>query len=222
MIEMKKTFEVGYIKLALLHCSYRDFTAINLSLLNIRTRNHAASLWYNADESSLEHSMKCRDPPWSSRWLQMPWRQICTNKSATMALHYSDVIMGAMVSQMFTQPFIRAQIKNQTSKFRVTGLWAGNSPVSGEFPAQRTSNAENISIWWRHHGHEYDYSRMGIILHNLHIVSSNFIHPRIQGSPWLGIFADIPLLLIHAKLMSKTIKGVVYHRRLYKRVGVFC
>ena len=21
----------------------------------------------------------------------------------------------------------------------------------GEFPAQRTSNAENVSIWWRHH-----------------------------------------------------------------------
>ena len=23
--------------------------------------------------------------------------------------------------------------------------------VTGEFPAQKTSNAENISIWWRHH-----------------------------------------------------------------------
>ena len=35
----------------------------------------------------------------------------------------------------------------KTSKFRVTGLWAGNSPVTGEFPAQRASNAENVSIW---------------------------------------------------------------------------
>ena len=26
-----------------------------------------------------------------------------------------------------------------------------NSPVTGEFPAQRVSNAENVSIWWRHH-----------------------------------------------------------------------
>ena len=41
---------------------------------------------------------------------------------------------------------------NKTSKLRVTGLCEGNSPVTGEFPAQRTSNAENISIWWRHHG----------------------------------------------------------------------
>ena len=26
-----------------------------------------------------------------------------------------------------------------------------NSPVTGEFPAQRASNAENVSIWGRHH-----------------------------------------------------------------------
>ena len=38
-----------------------------------------------------------------------------------------------------------------TSKLRVTGLWVGNSPETGEFPAQMASNAENVSIWWRHH-----------------------------------------------------------------------
>ena len=40
----------------------------------------------------------------------------------------------------------------KTSNLRVTGLCAGNSPVTGEYPAQRASNAENVSIWWRHHG----------------------------------------------------------------------
>ena len=39
----------------------------------------------------------------------------------------------------------------KTSKLRVTGRCSGNSPVTGEFPAQRSSNAENVSIWWRHH-----------------------------------------------------------------------
>ena len=39
----------------------------------------------------------------------------------------------------------------KTSKLRVTGLCVGNSPVTGEFPAQMASNAENASIWWRHH-----------------------------------------------------------------------
>ena len=40
---------------------------------------------------------------------------------------------------------------NKTSKLRVTGLCAGNSPETGELPAQMPSNAENVSIWWRHH-----------------------------------------------------------------------
>ena len=39
----------------------------------------------------------------------------------------------------------------KTSKLCVTGLCARNSPVTGEIPAQRASNAENASIWWRHH-----------------------------------------------------------------------
>ena len=39
----------------------------------------------------------------------------------------------------------------KTSKLRVTGLCEGNSPVTGEFPAQRASKAQNVSIWWRHH-----------------------------------------------------------------------
>ena len=47
----------------------------------------------------------------------------------------------------------RCRSKN-TSKLLGTGLWGGNSPVIGEFPAQRASNAENVSIWWRHHGYQ--------------------------------------------------------------------
>ena len=45
-------------------------------------------------------------------------------------------------SRMFTQPFIQAQITKKTSKLRVTALCEGNSPVTGEFPAQRASNAD--------------------------------------------------------------------------------
>ena len=43
------------------------------------------------------------------------------------------------------------QRTKKTSKLRVTGLCAGNSPATGEFPAQRASYAEDVSIWWRHH-----------------------------------------------------------------------
>ena len=40
----------------------------------------------------------------------------------------------------------------KTSKLRVTGLGEGNSPVTGELPTHRASNAENVYVWWRHHG----------------------------------------------------------------------
>ena len=39
----------------------------------------------------------------------------------------------------------------KTLKLRVTGLCAGNSPGTGEFPTQMASNAENVSIWLRHY-----------------------------------------------------------------------
>ena len=39
----------------------------------------------------------------------------------------------------------------KTSKLCITSLCEGNSLVTGEFPAQRTSNTENVSIWWRHY-----------------------------------------------------------------------
>ena len=46
---------------------------------------------------------------------------------------------------------IFGHISKKTSKLRATDLCAGYSPVAGEFPAQRVSNSENVSIRWRHH-----------------------------------------------------------------------
>ena len=39
----------------------------------------------------------------------------------------------------------------KTSKLGVTGFSAGNSPGTVELQAQMASNAENVSIRWRHH-----------------------------------------------------------------------
>ena len=39
----------------------------------------------------------------------------------------------------------------KTSKLRVTGLCEGNTPITGGFPSERASNAENVSICWHHH-----------------------------------------------------------------------
>ena len=64
--------------------------------------------------------------------------------------------MGALVSQITNLTIVFATVyldtdKKKTSKLRVIALCAGNSPEAGEFPAQMVSNAENVSIWWRHH-----------------------------------------------------------------------
>ena len=50
---------------------------------------------------------------------------------------------------LLNHPFERRSKKE--SMLHVTGLCAGKSPVTGEFSAQMPSNAENVSIWWRHH-----------------------------------------------------------------------
>ena len=53
-------------------------------------------------------------------------------------------------SRLFNQPFIQAQIKDTIKALRHRPL-CGNSPVTGEFPAQMASNAGKSSRWWRHH-----------------------------------------------------------------------
>ena len=52
----------------------------------------------------------------------------------------------------------------KTSKLRVTGLCAGNSPGTGEFPAQMASYAENVSIWWRHRVYSFSCATLIIAL----------------------------------------------------------
>ena len=66
---------------------------------------------------------------------------------------------------------------NKTSKVRVTGLCAGNSLVTGELPAQRASNVENASIWWRHHdGTIWSLSQM---LHTIFSPKCHFTVPLL-------------------------------------------
>ena len=64
--------------------------------------------------------------------------------------------MSAMASQITSLMVVYSSIYSDTdqkkkSKLRVTGICEGNSPMTGEFPAQRASKADSVSIWWRHH-----------------------------------------------------------------------
>ena len=56
-------------------------------------------------------------------------------------------------------------------------MWyAGNSPGTGEFPAQMASNAENGSIWWRQHGEFIE-------------VHHNIAPLTLMSLPWLCMFS---------------------------------
>ena len=62
----------------------------------------------------------------------------------------SDGVSNHLCFHCLLNSWFRRRSK-KTSKLRVTGLCAGNSSENGEFSAQKASNMENVSNWWRHH-----------------------------------------------------------------------
>ena len=90
----------------------------------------------------------------------------------------------------------------KTSKLRVTGLCEGNSPVTGEFPAKRASNAENVSILWCHHeiwvdipceSEKYDLSQTKLsnsvyIFHGIYCIS------KCGDNKWMSLES---LVVVH-------------------------
>ena len=81
--------------------------------------------------------------------------------------HYGDVIMNAITSQItslaivYSTVYSDADQRNHQSSASLAFV-----RVPGEFPAQMASNAENVSIWWRHHETE----SMHITPHNSRLV----------------------------------------------------
>ena len=76
----------------------------------------------------------------------------CAQRGHTLQWHHNgrDGVSNHQPHDCLLNRLFRRRSK-KTSKLCVTGLCAGNSPVTGEFPTQMASNAENVSIWWRHH-----------------------------------------------------------------------
>ena len=62
----------------------------------------------------------------------------------------------------------------KTSKLQVTGLCGGNPPVTGEYSAQRASNAENASIWWRHHVKFFKFFSLSHVSRNSIFISGKY------------------------------------------------
>ena len=87
-----------------------------------------------------------------TQWANMPHIiAIMDLRKSISWIHYSDVIQGAIASEITSLTIVYSTVysgahqrKYQSSA--TLALCVGNSPVTGEFPAQRASNAENVII----------------------------------------------------------------------------
>ena len=84
--------------------------------------------------------------PWCSAMCTPPWSQV-------FATHLSGIRKSLLWRHNGHHGVSNHQphecLLNRSFKRRSKKTW--NSPETGEFPAQMASDAENVSIWWRHH-----------------------------------------------------------------------
>ena len=110
-------------------CGFRRRGIVPLAVTVTFTANLRSVLW-SCDFHCNLYYLACLLPE-----LPLQWRQ-----------NGHDGLSNHQPHHCLLSPFIQAWSK-KISKLCVTGLCA----VTGEFPAQVASNAENVSIWWRHH-----------------------------------------------------------------------
>ena len=108
-------------------------------------------------ESGMDYKLQSADVQSSDglkSCLKMVGYQYYITHMATGSLQWyhneRDVVSNHQPHDCLLNCLFRRRSK-KTSKLHATGLCAGNSPVTGEFPAQMASNVENVSIWWNHH-----------------------------------------------------------------------
>ena len=94
-------------------------------------------------------------------------RKVLAVKSVVFCTtHYDDVIMTTMASQItnltvvYSIVYLGADQRKHQSSASLAFVWGIHR--TGEFPAQRASNAENASIWWRHHGYINSMARSAV------------------------------------------------------------
>ena len=78
-----------------------------------------------------------------------PYKQTTVNFSLQWPHNEHDGISNHQPQDSLLKHLFRRRSK-KTLKLGITGLCQGYSPVPGDLPAQRASNAENVSIWWLH------------------------------------------------------------------------
>ena len=155
------------------------------SIYTITTEAHATSIYWSSSlimgsSPVINYNETCAlmfshnvqwplTPVWTLRWRR----------------YECDGVSNHQPHDCLLKPFIRRRTK-KTSKLRVTALCAGNPPVTGEFPAQRTSNADNVSIWchheWRLFSQDCDIRKKSEYNYHLQQPQTQFTKPTERHS----------------------------------------
>ena len=106
-------------------------------------------------------------------------------------------------SRLFAHPFIQAQIKeNIKAPRRHWPLWGGSTVTS-----QRASNAENVSIWWRHH------DDLGNSFDKFSTASKVFLENRVECLRHEGWF--LGSAKVHSESPKKIVLSFVWWKGWY-------
>ena len=102
------------------------------------------------------HALATRQTPVMVKLFSLfsdPW--ILNPRDAFSDTHYSDVIMRTIASLITSLAVVYSTVYSYADQRNIKAPrhWplCGEFTGTGEFPAQRASYAENVSIWWRHH-----------------------------------------------------------------------
>ena len=135
-------------------------------------------------------------------YVQMWWKYVGWHANITLQLRHNerDGVSNHQRLHCLLNCWFRRRSK-KTPKLHVTGLCAGNSPVTGEFPTQKASYAENVSTWWRHHDRYEEH----VYIKHAHIISA--ASPLIPWFRQFNAFQNIHKN-IHCNLWPKRSK---YH-----------
>ena len=146
-ITWKYCYISSWVKVPLATLLYRErLSAVWCLHDDVMTRKGFSHYWPFED---FPHRGKCGALVFS---LMLSRTSCWTSSHCNSVVHYDDVVMGTMASQITSLMIVYSTVystadqrKHQSSA--LLAFFAGNSPWTGEFPAQRASNAENVSIY---------------------------------------------------------------------------
>ena len=115
------------------------------------TWRHQATIWTNTDlQRTHMNTLHLPKTPIWNKFGSLNIARKYVLKSLQWRHNGCDGVLNHQHHGCLLNRLLRRRSK-KASKLGVAGLCEGNSPMTGEFPSQRASNAEIVSIWWRHH-----------------------------------------------------------------------